>query len=309
LPRTQEAIHAAVNAPDRSPEDTKLDAQRRPEQMLAFFAIKPGMRVAELAAGGGYTSELLARVVGPSGQLFGQNNRFVLERFAEVPWTKRLKKPVMQNVTRLDSEFDAPFPPEVRDLDAVLMVLFYHDTVWMQTDRKAMNQAIFATLKAGGVYGIVDHSGRPGTGSSEAQALHRIEESLVIEEVEAAGFKLQARADFLRNPDDTRDWNASPSAAGEKRGQSDRFVLRFIKPKATGQDDAASTAESARIACTDPRPEMCTRDYRPVCADVDTGVRCVTTPCPAARQETYGNACSACADPKVYSHVPGECRP
>lgn len=223
-------IESVVAASDRSPEDRILDAQRKPGEVLAFFGIAPGMRVAELAAGGGYTSELLARTVGSTGTFYGQNNKFILERFAEKPWSERLAKPVMKGAIRLDSEFEAPFPPDVKELDAVLMVLFYHDTVWLKTDRAAMNRAIFSALKPGGVYGIVDHSARPGDADTVAQTLHRIEESLVVKEVEAAGFALEGRATFLQNPEDTRDWNDSPMAAGEKRGKSDRFVLKFVKP-------------------------------------------------------------------------------
>ncbi|MEO8040329.1 MAG: SAM-dependent methyltransferase, partial [Betaproteobacteria bacterium] len=82
----------------------------------------------------------------------------------------------------------------------------------------------------GGVYVIVDHSARPGAGTSVAETFHRIDEAVVKDEVGAAGFVLDAEADFLRNPADTRDWNDSPRAAGERRGTSDRFVLRFRKP-------------------------------------------------------------------------------
>lgn len=60
--------------------------------------------------------------------------------------------------------------------------------------------------------------------------------------------------------------------------------------------------------CEDPRPQICTRDYRPVCATRDNGIRCVTTPCPSTETATYGNACDACADPAVYYHQPGECK-
>lgn len=60
-------------------------------------------------------------------------------------------------------------------------------------------------------------------------------------------------------------------------------------------------------ACPEKRPEVCTFDYRPVCATRDTGIRCVTTPCPSTEQKTYGNACSACADKKVIGHIPDEC--
>jgi len=225
------AVASAVSAPDRSAEDRALDAGRKPELMLSFFGIAPGMRVAELGSGMGYTSELLARVVGPTGKVYGQNIKLFLERFAEKPWSERLKKPVMANVVRADRELENPLPPEAKDLDAVLCILIYHDTVWLGADRARMNQAVFAALKPGGVYGIVDHSGRDGTGTSEVQTLHRIEEKVVKEEIERAGFVLDAEADFLKNPADTRDWSASPRTAGERRGTSDRFVLRFKKPR------------------------------------------------------------------------------
>ena len=131
---------------------------------------------------------------------------------------------------RLDRPFDDPFPPDVRDLDAVLIVLFYHATVWMTVDRERMNRAVFRALAAGDVYGIVDHSARPATGLADVQTLHRIEESVLRREVEAAGFRLAAEGDFLRSPEDDRDWSASPRVAGERRGTSDRFVLAFVKP-------------------------------------------------------------------------------
>jgi predicted methyltransferase len=110
------------------------------------------------------------------------------------------------------------------------MVLLYHDTVWMKVDRARMNRAVFGALKSGGVYGIVDHSAKPGTGLADVETLHRIDEATLKSEVLAAGFKLAAEGDFLRNPQDARDWSPSPRAAGERRGTSDRFVLRFLKP-------------------------------------------------------------------------------
>lgn len=221
---------AIVAAPDRSDEDRVLDAGRKPADLLAFAGIEPGMRVAELAAGGGYTAELLARAVGPAGVVYAQNSPFILQRFAEAPWTARLTKPVMSHVVRLDREFDSPLPPDLQALDVVMMVLFYHDTVWFGTDRPAMNRAILDALKPGGTFVVADHSARPGDGVTVAETLHRIEESVVRQELEAAGFVFDGSADFLRNPDDDRDWNASPRSAGELRGSSDRFVMRFRKP-------------------------------------------------------------------------------
>jgi predicted methyltransferase len=224
------ALQAVIDAPDRTDADRTLDKGRHPGEMLAFFGLRPGMKVAELGAGGGYTSELLARAVGATGRVYGQNSRFILERFAEKPWSARLALPAMKNVVRVDREFDDPLPPEATGLDAVIIVLFYHDTYWLSTDRAAMNRAILKALKPGGVYGIIDHSGRAGTGVTEVKTLHRIEESALRADVEAAGFRYDATGDFLRNPADPRDWNDAPGAAGERRGSSDRFVLRFVKP-------------------------------------------------------------------------------
>lgn len=218
-----------VRAEDRSPDDRALDVGRKPEDLLAFLDLKPGMRVAELGAGGGYTTELLARAVGPTGVVYAQNSRFILERFAAKPWTERLVKPVMQNVVRIDRDFDDPFPPELHDLDRVVIVLFYHDTVWMDVDRMAMNEAVSRALKPGGLYVVIDHSARPGVGYNEVRTLHRIEESMLRSEIESAGFTLVRESDFLRNPADPRDWNDSPTAAGERRGMSDRFALAFVR--------------------------------------------------------------------------------
>lgn len=223
-------LRAVVDAPDRTAADRALDPGRRPAEMLAFFGVSPGMRVAELGAGGGYTTELLARAVGPSGIVYGQNTRFILDRFAEKPWSERLARPVMRNVARVDREFDDPLPPDVRDLDAVFIVLFYHDTVWMNVDRDRMNAAVFRALRPGGTYAIVDHSARAGAGVTEVKTLHRIEERVVRQEVKRAGFRLASEASFLRNASDPRDWNAAPGAADVRRGTSDRFVLRFVKP-------------------------------------------------------------------------------
>jgi predicted methyltransferase len=225
-----DAIRAIVDAPDRSADDRALDGGRHPGEMLAFFGVAPGMKVAELGVGGGYTAELLARAVGPSGVVYAQNSKFILDRFAEKPWTERLAKPILKNVVRADREFEDPLPPEAQNLDMVFIVLFYHDTVWFKTDRSKMNAAIFKALRPGGTYAIIDHSGRPGTGMTETETLHRIEEKALREEVEKAGFRLAGEAAFLRNPADARDWSDSPRVAAERRGTSDRFVLKFVKP-------------------------------------------------------------------------------
>jgi predicted methyltransferase len=221
-------IRAAITATDRSADDRALDAGRKPGEVLAFFGIAPGEKVGELFAGGGYTTELLART---AGQVYAQNTKEILDKFARKPWSERAAKPVMKNVVALERPIDDPFGPEVKDLDAVIFILNYHDTVWMKADRDKMNKAVLAALKPGGVFGIVDHSAVAGSGTRDSETLHRIDEDVVKKEVTAAGFQLAGESDVLRAPDDKRDWNASPRQAGERRGTSDRFVLKFVKPQ------------------------------------------------------------------------------
>jgi predicted methyltransferase len=224
-------IQALIDAKDRTEADRALDSGRHPGETLAFAGVKPGMKVADIISGGGYTTELLVRAVGKKGVVYAQNNQFIIEKFAAAPWAERLARPVNKSVVRVERELEDPLPPEAKDLDAVFMVLIYHDTYWLKTDRAKMNAAIFHALKPGGAYIVIDHSGRTGTGSSEVMSLHRIEESEVRADIEAAGFKLDAEGQFLRNPQDTRDWNDAPTAAKERRGTSDRFALKFVKPK------------------------------------------------------------------------------
>jgi predicted methyltransferase len=223
-------IKSAVEASDRDADDRAIDAGRRPGTLLQFCAVAEGGKVAEIGAGTGYTTELMARAVGPKGKVYGVNSKWVIEKFAQKPWTARLAKPVNKNVARLDREFDDPFPKDVKNLDTVVINLLYHDTYWLKVDRDKMNKAVFAALKPGGVYCVIDHSGRAGTGATEVQTIHRIEQKVVVDEVQKAGFKLGAESDAWRNPADTRDWNAAPFAAKEKRGTSDRFALKFVKP-------------------------------------------------------------------------------
>jgi predicted methyltransferase len=216
-----------VAAADRSDDDRKLDAGRKPAATLAFAGVKPGMKVLDLGAGAGYTTELLARAVGAGGTVYGENNATVLGFVGEA-WAARLAKPIMNGVVRLDQELDAPLPA---GLDVVLFNAVYHDSVWMKVDRAKMNKAVFDALRPGGVYVVIDSSAKAGDGVNDVQTLHRIDEQVVLDEVQAAGFKLDAKGDFLRNPADTRDWNTSPRAAGERRGTGDRFAFRFRKPR------------------------------------------------------------------------------
>jgi predicted methyltransferase len=227
--RIPKYIVEAVNSPDRPAADRELDKSRRPEQLMAFFGIKPGMKVADVSAAGGYTTELLARIVGPSGKVYSQNNPGLLERFKKVKetWDKRLKEPGLSNVVAVVKPLDSPdlFPVEPGTLDAVIIDLNYHDFVWMGVNRTKLNESVFKALKSGGVYGTVDNSAAAGSGDRDAHTLHRIDQAFETKEIEQAGFKLVATSDIFRNPKDTR---TVPS--GKMNHTQDRFVLKFVKP-------------------------------------------------------------------------------
>ena len=220
-------ITGAINSPERPAADKALDAGRRPDQILAFYGIKSGMKVADVFAGGGYMTELFARVVGPKGTVYSQNGPFP-EQFKkiETQWNERLKEPALKNVVKLSKPFDAPdllpVPPD--SLDAVIIHLNYHDMVGFKLNRENVNAAVFKALKPGGIYGIVDHSGKPGTNDTETATLHRIDEDFLIKDVEKAGFKLSGASSALRHPEDDRTW-----VVFKHRGQTDRFMLKFTK--------------------------------------------------------------------------------
>ena len=225
-------VREAVNATDRPAADKNLDAGRQPEQMLTFFGIQPGMKVADLWAGTGYTTELLSRTVGTSGIVYSQNPPFPPE-FQSIAqaWTDRLKNPALKNVSAVNKSFDAddvlPAPPG--SLDVVVMNMNYHDLVLRNLDRTKVNAAVSQALKSGGVYALVDHSAKAGSGVKDIE-LHRIDEQFLINEVQKAGFTLVARSSALRHAGDDRTWSASPRVAGERRGTTDRFMLLFKKP-------------------------------------------------------------------------------
>jgi predicted methyltransferase len=226
---------AIAAAPDRSAKDRRLDAGRHPAEMLAFLDVHPGMRVAELGAGPGYTSELLARAVGRRGTVYMQDEPAWLPFLVDA-LRERFSHAVMASpsVIRASRHFEDPLPPEARNLDVVVVNLIYHDVI-DKTDRAAMNRHVFDALRPGGAYVLVDSSAPDGSGVSVVETLHRIDEAVVKDEVIRAGFRLQAEGSFLRNPADRRDWNAAPEAAeaAGRRGTSDRFALRFIRPLTT----------------------------------------------------------------------------
>lgn len=223
---SQMSVQDVLTDPTRPEEQRARDAGRKPDQVLAFFGVGAGSRVADLLSGGGYYTRILARVVGPEGVVYAGNNPF-FQRFGEEALTALLSEPGFENVRRIDGPVDEIALPMDGSLDVVMMALAYHDLWLTDEDRAELNRRVLASLKPGGVYGIIDHQAEPGTGTSVIESLHRIEESVIVDEITAAGFQLAERGDFLGNPDDDRSVRIfDPSV----RGRTDRFVLRFEKP-------------------------------------------------------------------------------
>ncbi len=217
---------AAPAATGRPAEDIARDARRKPQEVMDFFELEAGDRVVELMAGRGYYVELLADRVGPQGKVWAHNSPFVLERFAREPITERLARLANPAIARLDTPLDAPELPE--DLDGVLIILFYHDTYWQEVDRKAMLAAIHASLADDGVFGLVDHHAQAGSRDRDVKRLHRVDREMVLEEVLAAGFVLDAESELLRHPEDDLERNVF-FAGEDQRDLTDRFVMRFKK--------------------------------------------------------------------------------
>jgi predicted methyltransferase len=218
--------NAIVSAPDRTDADRNTDKRRNPVKLLDFTGVKAGMRVLDMEAGAGYTTELLARAVGPNGIVYAQDSADVLARQVKDKFDVRSKNPVMKNVVHVVRNYDDPLPPDVRNLDLITFFFAYHDMTYMPVDRAEMNRKLFAALKPGGYLVIADHSAKTGAGTTVGKTFHRIEESVVRKEVEAAGFKLVATGDFLRHPEDSRDVIVFRAPT-----PIDEFVLKYQKPQ------------------------------------------------------------------------------
>jgi len=219
---------ALVAAPDRSEADRLTDQRRKPDQLIAFTGARPGMKVLDMGAGGGYSTELLARAVAPGGTVYAQNPPVLFELFPRIRETyeKRAQGAAMKNAVHVERPSEDPLPPGVGGLDLITYFFFYHDTVHLGVDRPRMNRRLFEALKPGGLLVLADHSARAGDGITVTKTLHRIEESVVRRELEAAGFRLVAEAGFLRNPGDPRD-----ASVFKPKVPNDEFVLKFKKPE------------------------------------------------------------------------------
>jgi predicted methyltransferase len=223
-------IANAVANHDRPDEDRQRDADRKPAEVLTFVGIKNGEKVADFIPGKGYFSRILSGAVGPQGHVYS----FIPSEFANfikqpLPPIGSSPYPTFKNVSIIAApvnDFAAPEP-----LDLVWISLNYHDLhdpFLAPADLGKINKAVFAALKPGGRYVIIDHAAAAGSGLRDTNTLHRIDEASVKSEVEAAGFRLEGESALLRNAGDPRTANVKDPTI---RGKTDQFILEFGKPK------------------------------------------------------------------------------
>ena len=214
-----ESYKMAVASPIRTDEDRNADAKRKPLEFLQFTHVQPGMKVLDISAGGGYSTQLLALAVGSKGTVWAQGTQ------SQSTLEERLAKHPQANIVPVILPFEDPVPNGAPKVDLITLIMNYHDIAYMPVDREKMNQRLFNALKPGGHLVVMDHSAKEGSGISAAQSLHRIDEKVVMDEFQQAGFQLEQEDDFLRNPADPRD-----QAFFNTKIQTDKFALRFVKP-------------------------------------------------------------------------------
>lgn len=222
-------IAAALADKGRPAEDAAKDAARKAGETVALLDVKPGAKVADLIIGGGYFTHILSAAVGPNGQVVAYQPAEFIQ--FQASYGENLKKvaAARSNVTALSSSLGALDLPD--GLDAVLTVQNYHDlhlTPFPKDTAAKVNAEIFKSLKPGGVYLVVDHVAAPGAGLEAAMKVHRIEPSIVKQEVEAAGFKLESESPMLRVSSDPHTASVFDASV---RGRTDQFVMKFRKPK------------------------------------------------------------------------------
>jgi predicted methyltransferase len=221
-------VAQAVADPTRPKEDVATDAARAPAATLTFAGVKPGMTVVELFPGGGYFTRMLSDVVGPKGSLLGvENAGWKGAVKADQAMLAELKRPNLS----LDVETFGQLKLALGAADVFWITQNYHDlkiAKYGAVDLATFNRQVFAALKPGGVYFILDHQANPGVTVDQIADLHRVEKSMVIAEVTAAGFRLAGEGKFLSRPADDHTKSIFDPAI---RGKTDQYALKFVKPR------------------------------------------------------------------------------
>jgi len=223
-------VTAAVADTGRPDEDRQRDANRKPGELLVFAGVKPGTKIVDMIPGGGYFTRIFAKAVGDKGYVYAYqpSDLDALRQKRNLPTDISKNFAAYPNVSVIHAPIAKLVTPE--KVDIVWTSLNYHDlhdSFFGPADINAVNKAVYDSLKPGGVYIVIDHAAPNGSGLSDTETLHRIDEAAVKKEVEAAGFKLAGESSILRNPSDDRTTKVFDSAI---RGKTDQFVLKFRKP-------------------------------------------------------------------------------
>ena len=224
-------IANAVADPARPADQVARDANRKPGEAIAFAGLKPGDRVGDFMPGSGYFTRIFSRVVGPGGHVYAYIPQEEIDNCppGEVAGSRALiDDRNYTNVTVTTGPVNGYGAPE--KLDMVWTAQNYHDLhdAFMGPANLAVLDArIFHLLKRGGVFLVIDHVAEPGSGVRDTDTLHRIDPAVIVKEVEAAGFKLVAQSDMLRNPADTHTLFVFDPRI---RGRTDQVVLKFVRP-------------------------------------------------------------------------------
>lgn len=225
------AVADALSDPRRPAEQVKLDAARKPAQLIAFAQLKRGYRIADFMPGNAYFTRIMSNVVGDMGHVYAFLPTEQLSNCSpqEVAGTRLFERdPGYANVSVLSDSTASFRVPE--KLDVIWTAQNYHDlhdSFMGPVDVAALNKRFLAALKPGGIYFVIDHVAETRSGLRDTESLHRIDPKRLRREIEAAGFVFDAESNVLRNRSD--DHRLSVFDAGV-RGQTDQVVYRFRKP-------------------------------------------------------------------------------
>jgi predicted methyltransferase len=227
------SVAAALTAPDRRPDNVKLDDGRKPAAVLQYLGLKPGMKVLDLFGANGYWAEIMVPVIGPKGHdTIWTPTQFFNDKAKAYTAGYAAKHP---NVTFITSPFEAPDVPK-NYADFVILNDNYHDTYWQsdkykvsRMDPNAFLKAVYAAMKPGAVIGVIDHiANKNDDPRATVEKFHRIDPEVVKADFKRAGFVLAGTSDLLRNPADDHSLLVfDPKVAGH----TDRFIFKFKKPR------------------------------------------------------------------------------
>lgn len=220
--------YTPLMADDRSDDDKARDGSRHPIEVLGLMEVEPGYVIIDIGAGSGYYSEVFARVTGEEGVVHAINNPGTLEKFPQIipALEARVAAVAPATIHPMAMEFEA-IPP--LQADGAFLGQMYHEIIRQEMDAAAINAAVFAALKPGGIYAIEIHNAGAGAGREVSESYHRADPDIIRAEVLAAGFELVDENTYLfANPNDTLDTLVfDPSI----RGATERILFIFRKPE------------------------------------------------------------------------------